>query len=286
MTTLAVLSDIHANLPALEAAFAWLDGRAAEAVPGSEPPGAGDPGEEDSFPSEAPAVDGVYHLGDLVGYGPWPDQVVERIRERGIPGVAGNYDSTVAAGYDHCGCRYDDPREEDVSHASYTWTRTHLAPELARWLGALPFRLDLQPDGGHRPGRRVTLVHGTPTLNTLYWHEERSDDFARRMIAKGGVREGDVLVFGHTHRPWHRTVDGVHLVNAGSVGRPKDGDPRACVLLLRLDGDSPGVEHVRVEYDVERAVRAIRSSDLPDALATILETGGRLPGSGSPAPTG
>ncbi len=250
MTTLAVLSDVHGNLPALDAALEWLDGR---------------------------GLDSVYHLGDLVGYGPWPEEVVARIRERAIPGVAGNYDSTVAAGYDHCGCRYEDPRQEALSHASYAWTRAALGEEATRWLGTLPFRIDLQPGGGHRPGRRVTLVHGTPTLNTLYWDEERDDGFARRMIRKGGIREGDVLVFGHTHRPWHRVVDDVHLVNAGSVGRPKDGDPRACLLLLVLDGDSVEVEHVRIDYEVEHAAEAIRASGLPDELADILRTGGSLP---------
>lgn len=254
MSTLALLSDIHGNLPALEAVLDDVRGR---------------------------AVDGVYHLGDLVGYGPWPVEVVRRLRREGIPGVAGNYDSTVATGYEHCGCRYEDPAQEALSHASYRWTREHVDSDAARWLGRLPFRIDLRPGGGHRRGPRVILVHGTPTLNTLYWDEDRPADFGRQMVAKAGARPGDVLAFGHTHRPWRRALDGVHLVNAGSVGRPKDGDPRACYVLVALDGDRVEVEHVRVAYDVERIAAAIRASDLPDALAIVLETGGETVAEGA-----
>lgn len=246
---IALLADIHANLPALEAVLADLDAR------------------DD--------VDAVYHLGDLVGYAPWPDETVALLRSRGIAGVAGNYDSTVATDHEHCGCRYEDPRQEELSHHSYAWTREHVSEETRRRLRALPFRLDVRPGGGHRSAAQLILVHGAPTVNTLYWTEDRPDSFCERMIRSAGAREGDVLAFGHTHLPWQRRVAGVTLVNAGSVGRPKDGDPRACYALVGFDSDGVGVEHVRVEYDVARAVEAIRASELPDELAFYLMSGGR-----------
>src|SRR4051812_39288747 len=90
-----LISDIHANLPALEAVLSDIDDQ---------------------------QVDAVYHLGDLVGYGPWPNETVALIRERGIAGVAGNYDSTVATNYTHCGCRYENPAQEALAHESFTWT--------------------------------------------------------------------------------------------------------------------------------------------------------------------
>lgn len=263
----ALLADIHANLPALEAVLADLDGR------------------ED--------VDAVYHLGDLVGYAPWPNEVAALLRERGIAGVAGNYDSTTATDHDHCGCRYEDPLQEELSHRSYAWTRARVSPETKRWLAGLPFRIDLRPRGGHVAGPRLLLVHGNPVLNTVYWTEDRSDDFCRKMAAQLGARPGDVVAFGHTHRPWQRTVDRIRFVNAGSVGRPKDGDWRACYAIVEIGGEEgrraprvgpggdelPGreaapVEFVRVEYDLERATAAIRDSDLPHELAAYLETGG------------
>jgi predicted phosphodiesterase len=245
----ALISDIHGNLPALEAVLGEVDAR------------------DD--------VDAVYHLGDLVGYAPWPDQVVALLRERGIAGVAGNYDSTTAADYEHCGCRYEDPRQEELSHLSYEWTRANVLQSTKRWLGGLPFRIDLRPLGGHTAGPRLILVHGNPVLNTVYWTEDRSDAFCVQMADRLGARPGDAVSFGHTHRPWHRSVDGLHFVNAGSVGRPKDGDWRAAYVVVELDGEEVGVEIARVEYDLARAKAGIRESELPDDFAAFLETGGK-----------
>lgn len=244
----ALLSDIHANLPALEAVLNHIAAR--------------------------PDIHTTYHLGDLVGYAPWPNETVALLRELGIDGIAGNYDSTVATDHEHCGCRYEDPRQEELSHLSYAWTRAHVSRETKRVLSALPFRLDLRPMGGHRPGPTVILVHGTPTLNTLYWTEDRPDTFCPRMAHTAGARPGDVICFGHTHKPWHREVDGIHFVNTGSVGRPKDGDWRAGYVVLEVGEGEPKVEFVRVEYDLERAMEGIRGSDLPVDFAEYLRTGG------------
>ena len=251
----AVISDVHANLPALEAVLADVAAR--------------------------PGIDAIFHLGDLVGYAPWPNEVVARIADEGIAGVAGNYDSTVAVGAPHCGCRYEDPRQEAQSHESYAWTRAHVNERTRAFLGALPFRVDLRPGGGHAPGPKVVLVHGTPTLNTLYWTEDRDDAFCRKMAEHAGARPGDVICFGHTHKPWTRVVDGIRFVNTGSVGRPKDGDWRAGYVLLVVEGPTSTVDFVRVEYDVERAMAAIRASELPDDFAEYLRTGGKPAAAGA-----
>jgi hypothetical protein len=107
--------------------------------------------------------------------------VVALVKERAIAGIAGNYDSATATDYPHCGCKADSPRGEELSHLSYEWTRAHVAPETKRFLGALPFRMDLRPRGGHKSRPQLVLVHGTPTLNTLNWTEDRPDSFARKM---------------------------------------------------------------------------------------------------------
>lgn len=176
----ALISDVHANLPALEAVLADIERR-------------GD-------------ISATYHLGDLVGYAPWPNETVALIRARGIAGVSGNYDSTVAADYEHCGCRYEDSRQEALSHESYAWTRAHVSEATRAFLGALPFRLDVSMRGGHQGGGRVALVHGTPTLNTVYWTESRSDEFCLKMASLAGLAAGDLIAFGHTHLPWHREI--------------------------------------------------------------------------------
>ena len=247
----ALISDIHANLPALEAVLAHISTRSDVAA--------------------------TYHIGDLVGYAPWPDEVVATLRSQGIEGVAGNYDSTVATGYKHCGCRYEDARQEELSHLSYEWTRKHVGSETKKFLGGLPFRIDLRPLGGHIAGPTVTLLHGNQVLNTVYVYEERPDAFLEKIGSAIGARPGDVLCFGHTHLPWHRTVGGIHFVNTGSVGRPKDGDWRAGYVVLDVGAGEPHVkvEFVRVAYDVERAAQAILESDLPNDFADYLRTAGK-----------
>jgi predicted phosphodiesterase len=247
----ALLSDVHANLPALEAVFADLDARS--------------------------DVDATYHLGDLVGYAPWPDEVVQLLNDRAIPGIAGNYDSTTATDYRHCGCKYEDARQEELSHVSYEWTRAHISAETKRYLGSLPFRIDVRPLGGHVAGPRLILLHGNAALNTVYWTEDRSDRFCLQMAETVSAKAGDVIAFGHTHKPWHREIEGIHFVNTGTVGRPKDGDPRAGYALVTMDGTQVGVEMVRVDYDIQRAAEGIMGSELPDDFAEILRTGGKAP---------
>jgi len=242
----ALISDIHANLPALQAVLRDIATRDADAT---------------------------FHLGDLVGYAPWHNETVALLADSHVPGIAGNYDSTVGTNYTHCGCTYEDPKQEAQSHLSFEWTKAHTSPEVKQYLAGLPFRLDLKPLGGHTAGPTVILVHGTPTLNTLYWTEDRPDSFCLKMAQQAGAKAGDVIAFGHTHKPWHREVDGIHFVNTGSVGRPKDGDWRAGFVLLDID-TVPRVELVRVEYDIDEAMRGIRESELPTDFAEYLRTGG------------
>jgi predicted phosphodiesterase len=244
----ALISDIHANLHALDAVLADIDAR-------------GD-------------IDAICHLGDLVGYSSHPNEVVTRLQARGISGIAGNYDSTVATDYKHCGCRSETPRQEELAHISYEYTRRTVTTETKRYLAALPFSMDLRPLGGHASGPRLVLVHGTPTLNTLYWTADRPDDFCLKMADGVGLKAGDVIAFGHTHKPWHREVSGIHFINTGSVGRPKDGDWRAGYVTLTLGDGAPAVEFVRVQYDVDGAAQGVLAAGLPAEFAEFLRTGG------------
>jgi predicted phosphodiesterase len=251
----ALISDVHANLPALEAVLTDIAARS--------------------------DVDAVYHLGDLVGYSSSPNEVVARLHAQGIMGVSGNYDSTVATHYKHCGCRAESPRQEELAHTSFEWTLANTSPDVTRLLAALPFRLDIRPLGGHVAGPTVALVHAHPSNSLIYVTEDRPDDFLMKMAEAARLRPGDVLAFGHTHKPWHREVQGpagepgVHFINTGSVGRPKDGDWRAGYVLLDVGDGAGQVEFVRVEYDIERAVAGVRAAGLPDEFAEFLRTGGK-----------
>lgn len=247
LARIALLSDVHANLHALDAVLAHIAAR-------------GD-------------VAARYHLGDLVGYHAFPNEVVERLVAEGIPGVAGNYDSTVAHGYKHCGCRSENPRQEELAHESFTWTLAHTSEASKRALAALPFRLDVRPLGGHVAGPTLSLMHATPQSNLVYVTEDRTDDFLRRMAVTAGAKPGDVIAFGHTHKPWQRAVDDVLFVNTGSVGRPKDGDPRAGYVLVTFGEAGPAAEFVRVAYDVMAACAALEEGGLPGDFAASLRSG-------------
>lgn len=254
---LAVFSDVHANLPALEAVLEDLDDR---------------------------RPDMVFCLGDLVGYAPWPNEVVEIVRRRGIPTIAGNYDEGVGLESDDCGCAYRTEEDRRRGDLSIAYTNDVVDPAVRAYLRTLPRRLRLTFEPPRRADGRSTdvlMVHGSPRRINEYLFEDRPDRSFRRMMETAGA---DVMLFGHTHKPYHkrltREVDGEtrvrHAVNTGSVGKPKDGDPRACYVLLDIEpgSDDVAVQFVRLPYDVERAAREIERSPLPDAFADMLRTGG------------
>ena len=236
--SIAILSDIHGNLPALEAVL-------------------------DDVKRRRP--DRVYCLGDLVGYGAFPNEVVARILGEAIPTIMGNYDDGVGFDRDDCGCAYRDPGEQERGQRSLMWTRARTTPEHKQFLQALHPNLRFTVDG-----QRVLLVHGSPRKMNEYLFEDRPLSSFERLAASS---EADVIVFGHTHKPYVKTVDGVLFVNAGSVGKPKDGDWRACYAVLDLGG-TPSAGFRRIEYDVAAAAAAIRATDLPAEFARDIETGG------------
>jgi predicted phosphodiesterase len=266
-TTLAVFSDVHANLPALEAVLRDIDARL----------GRGE-------------VDAVYCLGDLVGYATWPNEVVTAVQERGIPTIAGNYDEGVGLGSGDCGCAYVTDDDKARGAESIAYTNGAVTEATRRYLRGLPrhLRVTLAPPRERKAAPvEVLMVHGSPRRINEYLFEDRPDDLVVKRMTEAGA---DVMLFGHTHKPYHKalaveTEDGQtdgspvyrHAVNTGSVGKPKDGDPRACYVLLTVDAERPktdpaycAAEFVRVEYDVEEAARSVKASPLPDAFAQML----------------
>jgi diadenosine tetraphosphatase ApaH/serine/threonine PP2A family protein phosphatase len=118
---------------------------------------------------------------------------------------------------------------------------------------------------------KIALVHGSPRKVNEYLYEDRPDNSLERLL---DLVESDVLVCGHTHIPYHRILpSGRHVVNAGSVGKPKDDDPRACYAVLEANGSGLRVEFIRVPYDVERAAKSIEATEMPDEFAQMLREG-------------
>jgi putative phosphoesterase len=240
-TRIAILSDMHGNSAATEAVLA-------------------------AIAAEAP--DATYCLGDLVGYGAKPNETVASIREREIPTIMGNYDDGVGFDRDDCGCAYKDKDEEARGQQSLMWTRSVVTEDNKAYLRTLLPEIRFEAGG-----KRFRLVHGSPRRMNEYLFEDRDPRSLERIAASA---DADVLVFGHTHNPWVREIGGVLFVNAGSVGKPKDGDPRGAWALLTVAPKLPvAFEIRRVPYDVESMAAAIRVADgLPDHFAVDIETGG------------
>ena len=242
---LAIFSDIHANLPAMQVVAEHL---------------------------QSGNYDGVYCLGDLGGYASQPNEVQDLIESLGCPTILGNYDEGVGFEKESCGCNYVKPFDIQMSDVSFFWTREHTSDAHKSWLRELPRQLRLKVDD-----LDVLLCHGSPSSNTEYLFETRSDAYLTKFTVGGrDDAQADVIVFGHTHVPFHRELDGVHFVNTGSVGRPKDGDPRAGYCVLTIDGDRVSVEQIRLDYDVELACARLVAAGLPEYFAEYLRTGGSV----------
>jgi predicted phosphodiesterase len=237
---IAVLSDIHSNLVALDAVLA-----------------------------AAGEVDAVWHLGDVVGYGPEPDAVVARLTEIGAVGVRGNHDAAAVGGSEIDWFNPD-------AKAAMEWTREAISTTTRDWLAALPLR---------RMESSFTLVHGSP--RDPIWEYVTSAALARAGLSAISTEHG---LHGHTHVPIAFTMvdgrmrtlapragnmvalgEGRMLLNPGSVGQPRDHDPRASYMVLDVDAGT--ATWGRIAYDVDAVGAAMRAAGLPPRLADRLRVG-------------
>lgn len=246
--SVAVISDIHGNRLALEAVLADIARRDIEAT---------------------------YCLGDLVGYGPDPNGVIDVLRRAGIPSLLGNYDDGVGRETGDCGCYYATAEAERLGAASYAYTVAAVTPDRKAFLRDLPHERHIQIGA-----TKVHLVHGSPRKINEYLMSARDE---RTFLRLAKAEADEALVFGHTHEQWHREYGGLLFVAVGSVGRPKDGDPRAMYTVLRTPALQPGsgaqpapaleVEALRVAYDAEMVARAALAAGLPAELADAIRHG-------------
>lgn len=231
---LAIFGDIHGNIEALKSAHAACSGK----------------------------VERIYHLGDLGGYAPFVNEVVDFLMEHGIEGVQGNYDYNVAHNSEHCGCKYEDPVQAEIADKSFAWTKEHVTEKSRQYMSNPPQTLVILTEG-----KKAVLFHASPHKNNLYWYEDRPEKFFHEMAQKVNA---DLLVYGHTHKPYRKDLGGKVFINAGSVGKPKDGDPRACVTIVDITRAGIESNFLRVAYDLERTAESIIASELPSVLAENL----------------
>jgi putative phosphoesterase len=221
----AIISDVHANLPALNAVLAEIDGM---------------------------GINHIISAGDVVGYYPFPNQVIQIFRERSVVGIAGNHDRTVI--------RSQVSTMNHVAGEAARWTAKELSDKSKAYLASLPPRMHVTIGG-----KLIGLYHGSPRDDVEYVFEGDADPELLRM---SGTR---LLIMGHTHVPFiHRSKEGT-IVNPGSVGQPRDGDPRACFMVYDSTKDDFSIR--RTEYDIESVVKAVERAGLPRDLGERLRHG-------------
>ncbi|XHR93750.1 metallophosphoesterase family protein [Mucilaginibacter sp. UC70_90] len=240
---IALFSDIHANLPALEAMLKDLDIR---------------------------SVDAVYCLGDLVGYNVWPNEVIAEIRKRNIATLAGNHDLKIKKLITN-GQSLSEPGKNYAYHL--------IDADGRKYLASLPahIRLEFKLNDD---ALNIVLAHGSTRSVDEYVLEDTDESYVLEMMSEVNA---DILCVGHSHKPYHRILktndnnNYRHVINLGSVGKPKDGNPDGCYVILTLseissasDPNSIQVEFIRVAYDVEKAAQAVEQSLLPDEFADRL----------------
>jgi putative phosphoesterase len=235
----ALIGDVHANLPALEAVLAHAHDQ---------------------------GVDAIWNVGDFVGYGAFPNEVVQRLRKEDALSIVGNYDLK-ALQFKQKKKKWRKKKQPD-KYRAFEWAYESLSKKSRKYLRFLSQEIRMKVKG-----KRILLTHGSPASDEEPLTPDTPEERLRELAH---VAKADVIICGHSHQPFVREVDGVWFINTGSVGRPDDGDPRACYAILKIDSENIEVRHYRVEYDVEAAIAAIREHDLPEVFAQMTLQGRSL----------
>jgi putative phosphoesterase len=235
---IAVLGDIHGNIEALNVAY-------------------------DAAMSKD--VEKIYHLGDLGGYAPFVNEVVDFLIGHAIDGVQGNYDDAVVNDKEHCGCKYEDPIQAEMATLSFEWTKKKATRKTRDYMKKLPFKISFSVHD-----RLVKIFHATLLKNNLYWYEDRPDKFFCDMARRAGA---DIMIYGHTHIPYRKDINSKVFINAGSVGKPKDRDRRTCVTIVDIFSNEVKTDFLRIPYNVEKVASDIVESGLPQYFAEKLRLG-------------
>jgi putative phosphoesterase len=254
---LAFISDIHANLPALKAVLRDIQKR---------------------------HIDDIYCLGDLVNFAGWDNEVIDVLKSHNISCIQGNHDEGIGYGKTQFPFSFKTEAQRQFGIQSISLVNADITSENRNFLKSLPFsiRLEFRFPFHHM---RMLMVHGSPISNEDYVRPDMDD---RSLLTLLEEADSDVLIMGHTHVPFHRSLFTEeennklyrHVINAGSVGKPKHGDNRACYLLLTInetlqltDPSSVISNFHYVDYDTEAVIRHVRDIGLSGAYDEFLRTG-------------
>ncbi len=238
---IAVFSDVHANLTALNAVLHNIDSR---------------------------GITDIFCLGDLVDFAPWPNEVITAIRERGIPTVMGNHDERVGFNLAVTALDKHSPQEQRARAAAIAISQREVSADNKQYLRLLPHAIRLELKEG-RVVKNLLLVHASPDALDEYIYSGHNEEHLLRFWRE---RRFDALIMGHTHRAYIRYITRsgdrpLLIANTGATGRMKPGEPLATYLLCHLDGQELTAETVTINYDRAETASAILASEIPDFYA-------------------
>lgn len=242
---IAVISDIHSNIYALDSVLADIDTK---------------------------YVDATVCTGDLVGYGTRPNEVIETLKKNKILTIIGNYDDAIGNLKIVCGCDYPDPKDAEKAGLSMHFTGQTTTNENKEYLRNLPKELIFTFDN-----KTIRFVHGSTRLINEYLKEnsKEADEVMSELVE-------NILVCGHTHIPYTKYYGEKLLINAGSVGKPKTGNPNANYVIINIKNkdeisktqSSVDVEIIEVKYNFEKMAKEIEENEiLPNDFARLIREG-------------
>jgi len=233
----AIIGDIHSNIYALKSVLEDIEIR---------------------------DVDFILCTGDMVGYAPFPNEVIDLVRKSNILSIQGNYDKAIGNRELVCGCDYKDEKQLEMAGMSVMFTNMTVTDKNRDYLRALPGELRLKAGN-----LEILMVHGSPRKINEYLFEASNEV----MEVTGEIKE-DILICGHTHKPYYKVINGKHVINSGSVGKPKHGNPNGTYVIVNVDDKDVSVDIIEVLYDFEKTAKAIESNNvLPNEFADMIRKG-------------
>lgn len=239
MIKIAIFSDVHGNLPALEVVLNDIEKR---------------------------GIQQKFCLGDLVDFAPWGNEVTEKIKNLNIPCIMGNHDERIAFDIPVIPLSKHSEEETAARFLAIDHSKKYITKENKIFLSELPFHLKLNYKVGKKHWN-IQLVHSSLESNDTYLYELENDEVFQNMLEES---QSDVIIMGHTHMSFAKYFDGKWAINGGSVGRSREENRLASYVILTLDEEKITPEIIQLDYPLEEVAQEIEKSEIPNYYASFL----------------
>ena len=239
MIQIAIISDIHGNIRALEAVMNDIKER---------------------------KIEQIFCLGDLVDFAPWGNEVIDRLRNKGIPCILGNHDERIAFDLPILPISHHSDTEKEARIIAINHSKRTITEDNKQWLRNLPYNLELTYKVEKRKVK-ILLVHANLRSNYEYLF---IDDISEDMTEELKKRSIDILAMGHTHISYIKEMDFSTIINVGSVGRSREKDRKATYAIITIRNKNVENEIIKVDYNIKDVYEKIKESSIPSFYADFL----------------